>query len=382
MARASRFFVVAYAALLTVLAVVGLEFIGTHYHSVENNALWVVALWWNESGGLTVAYLILSIGLLLAWKSGGLPSCGWLVAATVPIALQVSVIAALADSSDPVYWQEVVGIVIYELMRLCYLALLLWIARDLGRSASARGQNWRRAAFFGALPAGAALVLLSLFSTVISRGFIFRGPEHSGWEILAQKAHWTEAISFAMQCGNTLWTWPWLYSVENILGYAFYLTALAASVALLIWLAMALLRRGHLQNFRIPAMFAAVFSFLLFAFSTEAFWSKQEYSGAASWITILAMVLCVSAPIYALVLLIPAVRGRCGTDRWRVLMYFQMPVVGYFFVVYLEQTILDFAPGVLALMAGLQLECLACIGLLVIPAAQEIKAPKVAHAAH
>jgi hypothetical protein len=303
------------------------------------------------------------------------------VAAAVLIAPPLSLLDCLGDSPDPLPWAAVIGLLFFQLVALCYVALLLWIARDLGSDPFPPGVRWRRTSAFLALPVGAVLVLLSPFLTIVSRGLFFPSPEHMGWEILARRADWTLAMSFAGQCNQSLWTWPWLSTAESMLGYVFYLAAIVASIALLIWLAKIRLSPRRAQGALALPVFAAAFSFALFWFSTEAFWAVQEYAGAASWVTILAIVLWVTSPACLLTLLVHAARGRRSVERWRMLMYLQTPAVAYLFAGYLPQEVLDFAPGLLALVAGLQLESLACVGLLAISPVDPPK-PEPGAAAH
>jgi hypothetical protein len=68
----------------------------------------------------------------------------------------------------------------------------------------------------------------------------------------------------------------------------------------------------------------------------------------ATWITVLAIALCLAMPVYALVLLLPAARRAGAVDRWRMLLYLQAPLLIYLFCTYLLETALSFAPGLFA----------------------------------
>jgi hypothetical protein len=143
-----------------------------------------------------------------------------------------------------------------------------------------------------------------------------------------------------------------------------------ATLAMVFWLSVFRVSFRLLGPSRLFARFAAVFTFAVFWVYTDIFWGWKYLGSQSLWSSYLGTALWLIAPLFVLVLLIPMTLRQGETWRLQTILLLQLPVAAFNYSMmpdYFGKAALVHLPGLGLLMIGLQLESLACLGMMMLP---------------
>jgi hypothetical protein len=345
MSRAFRAFMVIYAGAMTALAV-GSSF-ESSLRSIYSD-LWVL---WVLIAAVSLSYVVLALGYFSSKDREKTPTRLWLaivfgLAASLPILI-------LSKSFGET---TLIRLVVNTVAVLGYLAVSAFMLSEF-RLGSDESSRVRRVPVTAALIGGIGLVISSLFLRTTDLG--------TGWNIVTRKVDW---ITSGVNVGKEVLFGPtiqWLQPIYAPGGYAIYLLALIATLAMLAWLVVFRLSVLRIQSSRTFPWFTAIFSFASLWVYTDIFWGWHFDFANTPWAAVLATVLWLAASLFGIVLLAPIAGGELQIWRLRAVLIFQLPVAAFNFLMLSTYFTIDLnMPGLGMLIVGLQLETWACMDLL------------------
>jgi len=344
MNRAFLAFMVIYAGAMTALAV-GSSFersLGSFYS--DRWGLWVF------TAAVSLSYVALALGYFSREEREKTPPRRWL---SIVFGLAVSLpILGLSKSFRDT---TLIRLVINTVAVLGYLAVSAFMLSEF-RLGGDESRRVRRIPITAALMGGTGLVISSLFLRTTA-------DDGTGWNIATRKVVW---ITSGVNVGQGIFgpTIEWLQPIYAPGGYAIYLLALIASLAMLTWLVVSRLSVLRIRSSRIFPWFTAIFSFASLWVYTDIFWGWHFDFANTPWAAVLATVLWLAASVFGVVLLAPIVRGELQIWRLRAALIFQVPVAAFNFLMLSTYFTTDLnMPGLGTLIVGLQLETWACMAL-------------------
>jgi hypothetical protein len=343
MKLAFRIALFAYAAAFAIVA------FGV-YSLHSDNALWP------STASTALAYLFFAIGYAASRGPDRNPSRLWVTLGFLATCLLLGPILLSLFYETPIPSEYLRLTVVIPSVVLVYLAIAVLMLRDM-RSAGPH-LRLRRILVPILLLSGAACVFYSLRLQVTD-------TDHPGWDIIRGKTPWITAhisVATGLFTGNELSYLHPFYAHGRII----YILALLATVALLIWFAVArfsINRRRDSSLLTVPAIALILAGFWVV---TDIYWGWHFDLHESPWAAIIATALWLTAPILAAVLLIPLHwRGR---ETWRLYAFvlLQLPIAAFNVMqlqAYYGSDSLHFE-GLGTLIIGLQLETWACLDLL------------------
>jgi len=345
MSRAFQAFMAIYAGAMTVLAV------GSSFESSSGS---FYSDWWGLwvfIAAVSLSYVVLALGYFGTEDREKTPTRRWLsivfgLAASLPILVL----------SKSFFATTLIRLVINTVVVLGYLAVTAFMLSEF----RLRGDESRRVrgiAVTAALIGGIAVVISTLFLRTTT-------DDGTGWNIVTRKGDW---ITMGANVGQGVFgpTIEWLQPIYAPGGYAIYLLALIATLAMLAWLVVCRLSVLRIQSSRIFPWFTAIFSFASLWVYTDIFWGWHLDFAHTPWAAVLATVLWLAASVFGIVLLAPIARGVLQIWRLRAVLIFQLPVAAFNLLMLSIYFTTDLnMPGLGMLIVGLQLETWACMSLL------------------
>lgn len=313
MSRAFRAFMVIYAGAMTALTV-GSSFespLGSFYSDWWG--LWVFI------AAVSLSYVVLALGYFNWEDREKTPTRRWL-AIVFGLAASLPILVLSKSFGETTLMRFVINTVAV----LGYLAVSAFMLSEfrLGNDESSR---------VGRIPVTAALI--GGIGLVISSLFLQTTADHgTGWNIVTRRVDW---ITTGVNVGQGVLLGPtieWLQPIYAPGGYAIYLLALIATLAMLAWLVVFRLSALRIQSSRIFPGFTAIFSLASLWVYTDVFWGWHFDFADIPWAAVLATVLWLAASLFGIVLLAPIVRGELQIWRLRAVLIFQLPVAAFNFL--------------------------------------------------
>jgi hypothetical protein len=345
MSRAFRAFMAIYAGTMTALAV------GSRFESSLRS---IYSQWrdlWVLIAAVALSYVALAFGYFSREDREKTPPRRWLA-----IVFGLAVSLPIVIPSNTLGEKTVMRTVVNTAAVLGYLAVSAFMLFEF-RSGSDAIRRAGRIPVTAALIGGIGLVISSLFlQTTADHG--------TGWNIVTRKADW---ITTGVNVGQGIFgpTIKWLQPIYAPGGYAIYLLAMIAALAMLARLVVSRLSVLRIQSSRIFPWFTAIFSFASLWVYTDIFWGWHFDFADAPRVAVLATVLWLAASLFGIVLLAPIVREELQIWRLRAILIFQLPIAAFNFLMLSNYFTIDLnVPGLGMLIIGLQLETWACMALL------------------
>lgn len=344
MSRTSRLLVLLYALAMLAQA-------AGSYAASPSDLLTV----WSFSGAVAAAYLVLALGYIFSRKITREPSLPWLAAALVFILTLWSETFFKNGSPTP---DDLKNIPQYTGPWIVFIAVSISLYFALRKGKGTANPASSRMFLVALWAVGAVFVALSLVLDITD--------DATGWQVVLRRAPWiTQYHNVATSDSDP--SIEWLQPIYGNAGYIVYLLALVLTLAVALWLVVALARLKGWQSSRALASSAALFTFLVFWLYTDIFWGWHSLVPESRWSALLCTALWLAAPLFVLAYLAPVSLRQGETARLRTLLVLQLPVAAFNYATL--PTYFSSAsggpsfPGLGTLMMGLQLQSWACIAL-------------------
>jgi hypothetical protein len=220
------------------------------------------------------------------------------------------------------------------------------------------------------LAIGALFVLSSLFFK------IGLSKESTGWTVLIRQDHWVTHYASVGQSAFLGGRIPWLQPIFGPVGYAFYVLALATSLAVVVWVIGRRFRAADSADCDIFARLTTLVAMGTVWLLTDIFWGWHYDLSERPWLATIAALCWLASLVFAAALLVPVAHGKRDPWRFRALLLSQLPLLTFKAVmlpIYLGRD--DYLPrfGLAFLMIGLQVQCWTCVYLVTARKKPEVK---------
>jgi hypothetical protein len=306
-----------------------------------------------------------AFGLYFAKDDEPVPSTRWIMSILLVIVVQW-VASSIRNAVYPLFALEEGLPSIAFLIPFAVGAFVLSRARP--RHFQCASRRWLALVPFGAMLAGALLILLTLALTM--------SEKTPGWKIVAQGARWiTYEFGLARLLPEAYTSWVRVLLAEG--GWTVYLLALIESVIAVCWIVNSRASIQRLSRSRWIVWLGVASCFTTFCVYNGVFWAWQTFrfswglqtlpdSHYAIWPDLVAPVLELAAVAGVLLIVIAAARQK---ETWRglsLVQVAQLPLAGFNFLMMPAYFGEAYLPGLALLMMGSQLLTWGCLGVLLL----------------